>query len=341
MRLLFKSLALGLIFKLLRYVPRTASFAMHFLLRKAIDKGYTRLVRYICYLPIDFNHNHKGVTLLQYAFKSGNLDIIREFLKNRAVQATIFAYQKNSRFNEQMDRWGLDAILMMLTSPQFKITTFSLPFVLTPAKLQAIAQVLINPNCKVRMLGLACNNLTDADMEILVKVLINPNCKIENISLGFNNITDVGAAMLADAIRNPNCKLKHLDLRANTAITDNGVINIINAIGITNKMTSLAVPTGVAMTKEGMKHCLDLIARNFKSSITTFYIPLYSLNDDEQAEVIEHAPTKTQQTLWLLNAARELRIRSSALRHLPVEVIRLAGEMVEDKRSRIQLRPNN
>ncbi|KAK3249027.1 hypothetical protein CYMTET_41535 [Cymbomonas tetramitiformis] len=64
---------------------------------------------------------------------------------------------------------------------------------------------------KLRLLRLKGNVIGDEGVEALAESLMHPNCRLSGLDVAGNNIGDASAEALAGALKNSNCRLRHLD----------------------------------------------------------------------------------------------------------------------------------
>ena len=88
--------------------------------------------------------------------------------------------------------------------------------------IQAIADTITAPNCKITKLVLSGNSIDNAGAKLIAEALVSPNCKLTELNLNNNNIGNEGAKFIADALASKRCKLTKLDLN-NNSIDDAGI----------------------------------------------------------------------------------------------------------------------
>ena len=81
-------------------------------------------------------------------------------------------------------------------------------------ELIAIADALKN-NSSVLSIDLGGNLIGDAGAEALACVLMRPDCSVQTLDLKANRIGDTGAVAIAEALRRPDCSVQTLDLENN------------------------------------------------------------------------------------------------------------------------------
>eukprot|EP00854_Cymbomonas_tetramitiformis_P001793 gene1793-2461_t len=84
---------------------------------------------------------------------------------------------------------------------------------------EALAESLMHPNCRLSGLDVAGNNIGDASAEALAGALKNSNCRLRHLDCSGPNMTQAGVEALEKALANPTCKLAAIDIPESDIVT--------------------------------------------------------------------------------------------------------------------------
>ncbi|KAL2078971.1 hypothetical protein ACEWY4_024715 [Coilia grayii] len=77
-----------------------------------------------------------------------------------------------------------------------------------------LADLLNNPQCKLRRLVLSWCSLTEKSCDVLASAARSASCSLKELDLSGNELCDAGVQHLSDLLKNPHCKLEKLVLRS-------------------------------------------------------------------------------------------------------------------------------
>ncbi|XP_078060640.1 NACHT, LRR and PYD domains-containing protein 3-like isoform X2 [Mustelus asterias] len=100
-----------------------------------------------------------------------------------------------------------------------------------------LSAALRNPECKIQILDLNVNDLSDACAEDLASAL-STNRSLIDLNLGDNKLGDSGVKLLSVALRNPDCKIQKLHLYRNT-LTDSCAKDLASALSTNRSLIDL------------------------------------------------------------------------------------------------------
>ena len=126
-----------------------------------------------------------------------------------------------------------------LQYPNSTVTTLNLVDILLrnseDSGVEAIANALNNPYCKLKSLNLT--RINDDEASLIANALQSPHCKLTRLAL-MSQIGDNGAIAIADALKSPNCRLILLHIDENPFIQEEGRNAIANALKVNMTLTS-------------------------------------------------------------------------------------------------------
>jgi hypothetical protein len=133
------------------------------------------------------------------------------------------------RFSEFYDtvKISFEIAFIAFAKSNYKIAYFR-PY--GDCNIQAIIEVLIDPNNQLTSLDLSHADIDDVAAEKISYAMTDLNCKLTVLNLSNNKIDEQGAQAIADCVRDLNCKLTVLNLHSN-GIGGKGVQAIADALG--------------------------------------------------------------------------------------------------------------
>jgi hypothetical protein len=177
----------------------------------------------------------------------------------KLIQHALIRYKEYSdafnRFSKAYDGNKIpfeEAFVNILKESNYKIAYFEPN---TSANIQALIEVIINPDSKLALLYLDGNNIGDFGVRPLASAL--PNCNLTLLSLRGNQIGDYGAQAIADALSDPNLELRTLYLDNNN-ISDPGVQALATSLLQNRKLTYLSL-TGINIGDDCVKVLAEIV----------------------------------------------------------------------------------
>ena len=180
--------------------------------------------------------------LFEFSFSPAQTNELHELLRG-LTEITFYS-------NDNIRPYGVVRLAEALQNPYSTVTTLNLVDILLGnseySGVEAIANALKSPNCKLKSLNLT--RINDDEASLIANALQSPHCKLTRLALT-SQIGDNGAIAIADALKSPNCRLILLHIDQNPYIQEEGINAIANALKVNMTLTSFR-PSSFDTSKE-------------------------------------------------------------------------------------------